>query len=675
MQLTEAQFNLLTDEQIDELYSRFVRSSDASTLERDWRTWLPAMGPRTFTGEFAGFHGDFWSWYWPLIQAQQSGKPLASVSDYLTYLLMWGRGLAKSSSAEWAVIAAGALVKKAVVLYVSSTADLAVSHLRSIQERIEGAEIARFYKDLSNPRVGRHGNQYGWRSDMLATDSGMTVFAVGLEQEVRGLRVGDLRPTLIVFDDIDGRHDSPDIVKKKEQIIGGSILPAGTADTINLFAQNLIHSNSVATRIYKRYSELLNHRKDSGLIKSFTDDFEIEQQGTRFVVTKGSPTWKYFDMRACQSFIDKSGPTESYAEYQHDFERNKTGLVLKNWDDCVHVITWSEFQKIYGRRAIPDRWYKYGGNDWARTKSEFHCNVAGFMTVASQNEPLPGFVYLYDAMTFEAGSEPEDVALRMLNKIAPNGPRLGLTWESIVKDALDRTNLESHATDFRKQVELKREALAQIVPRHIKPILTAKHYKRFRGSHEQANAALSVYHRVFGLPFDPTNPGSEGGLDLWDYLLKVDYTREHPFKAGVPGYSRFFLIVDDDKAPLVENVTPDKLTDSDLCRYQFKHWRYAEPQLNAQGIKERGPQKMNDDFGNMVQMQIFDGMIEAAPLTRGEMVNEHVAPHLRVENLPKTDGGGLSPHDELAALIARREAEKKVKPLRAKFDVYGQRIN
>ena len=52
-------------------------SRDASLIERDWQTWLRTVGPRTFTGSFAPFHSEFWSWFWRLINKRRSGQPIS----------------------------------------------------------------------------------------------------------------------------------------------------------------------------------------------------------------------------------------------------------------------------------------------------------------------------------------------------------------------------------------------------------------------------------------------------------------------------------------------------------------------------------------------------------------------------------------------------------------------
>ena len=89
-------------------------------------------------------------------------------------------------------------------------------------------------------------------------------------------------------------------------------------------------------------------------------------------------------------------------------------------------------------------------------------------------------------------------------------------------------------------------------------------------SHE-AKTQREIYYTVFGLPFLPMNPGEDGGIDWINHYMKVIETKRHPFFLEKMGEPWLYLIVDDDKYDFPSDVLPDKLHDSDLARYQFKH--------------------------------------------------------------------------------------------------------
>lgn len=632
------------------------------------------MGPKTFTGEFAWFHAEFWDWYWPLIRRKQRGESIAGLDAYLSYLLLLGRGNAKSSCMEWSVIAAGALLGPMAVVYVSSTEGLASEHLTAIQHRVESPQFEAHYPSLAEARVGKYGSRAGWNKNVLKTQSGLTVYAVGLNQDVRGLKDLDLRIGLEVFDDFDSRDDSPDVVAKKEGQIGGTILPMGTPETINIMGQNIIHENSVANRIHKRHSDLLSHRKESGVIPAFSS-VEIEPQGDRHIIVQGKPNWKYFDMLAAQKFLDDSGPLHWFAEYQHNFERQKQGLVLSNFRDEIHVITWSEFESVFGVREIPDIWNKYLGHDWAKTKSQFHACVGSQIAISDQNSALPGRIFFFNALTFEPNTESDDVAVAMLKAISPTVPQLyahtSPNWDDLIESALDRRELQQYVSNTTAFIEAKHALLARVIPEFTRAAIERKNYKALRMSHE-ASGPRQVYERAFGLNFDPINPGKDGGAELVNYQMKVNHAKPHPFRPETTGDTRFFLIVEDEDIAPPKDLKPESIHGMALVRFQFARWRWLAEKVTAEGAQERGPQKALDDFGNSCMMLFFDNLPRARELTHAEMIEEAIPEGYRRKDFQARSPvkGFASPQDQFAYQYAKSRAEQMVKPDFQTFDLF-----
>ena len=611
--------------------------------------WLKTLAPHVFRSEFAPFHEEYWSWIWPLLLAKRDGARLVSLDEPLSYLLTLGRGLAKSTCLEWTCIAFGALIGRCLILYVSSTGKLAISHLNNIRDEVEASAIAKYYPAMSEPEVGKHGNKYGWRGDLLSAKSGLTIFAIGLEEEVRGIKKREMRPAFIALDEFDGKGDSADVTAKKEGIIAGSIFGTQTPDTIIGMAQNLIGPQSVATRTWKRRNELLSYRRESGLIGAFTNDFKIEPDGTRWRATKGKPTWPGLDMLAFQKFLDTSGPIETEAEYQHVFDRNQEERVMHNYVDKIHVITDEDFEYVYKVPRPPSSWNKYMGNDKARTKTEYHANVAGTLTMSSQNTPLPGITFLYDPLSFEKNSEPDDCAIAMLKCIIPRVMYQGVNyeWEELRRILISRQGIDRLTGTLQERINAERSGLAQIIPKLIAPYLESLHYVGFRMSHE-ADDWRAVYRDTFGLPYEASNPGHGDGLALINMAMKIDYTVQDPFGrparddqgqiifdevTGKPvplmGMSRWYMIVKKDKLPYPNDAKPDLLHGSDLARYQLTEHRNMAPKVNALGEMERDPEKRNDDFSNLLQFWYSTNSIQARELTPGERMEESLLPHQR----------------------------------------------
>ena len=606
----------------------YVQRTQAAPLaiESDWRTWLRAVGPRTFTGSFAPFHVEFWDWYWRVAQKRRKGEPLDDEEH--AFLAIWMRGGGKSSNVEWAAIAEGALVGQGFVLYVSGTQALAEGHVQAIRERIESEDVARHYPHLANPQVGKHGNQYGWRQDFLRTAGGWAIRPLGLDVGVRGGRVGDLRPTLIVFDDVDDHTDSPLVVQKKLDTIARSIIPAGGRDTIILGAQNLIHRNSVFNQILTRRTSVLSRRIVSGPFPAFEGlqiEARVAERGTRNVIVAGTPTWPDFDQAACQKFLDDSGRESFLAEYQHDFSAIEQGRVLPEYDETVHVITWSDFARVYGARRIPKHWRRDVGHDVGFTDG--HISAWTWITTAAANSKLPGLRFRYRGMTFTA-------------------PLIDTMAETV----------------------LARMAAEGETPDDI---------QRWRMSHE-AKSERDTYRAKFGLPFTACKSGKTDGLAQWRHYLRVDRSRPHPFKddeqlpdgswrLGCPG---LFDVVADEQ--LYEPTDDYGLA---THRRQAADWRYAPDRLSITGVADTLPMKADEDSCDATRMITAEWGPEETPLTYGEKLDAAIPEQYRYENLvATTPGPGLTPEQEMAYVFQRDMAKKKVQPRIKRYDEFGRLV-
>src|SRR5690606_9853408 len=141
--------------------------------------------------------------------------------------------------------------------------------------------------------------------DQLRTQAGFNVAAFGLLGSQRGVKLDEFRPDLIIFDDFDSRHDSEATVQKKTEIITDTILPAGSSDCAILFLQNLIHSDSIMSRLVDGRADFLLNREAAQVEPAMRDlEYEIEEDdaGKRFYrITSGTPTWEGQNRETCQA--------------------------------------------------------------------------------------------------------------------------------------------------------------------------------------------------------------------------------------------------------------------------------------------------------------------------------------------------------------------------------------
>lgn len=660
---------------------RLPKTPQARALEAEgYERWAMKLGPRTFKKPFSPFHHRFWRWYWPARLKLLRGETLTA--DELTALLIWGRGLGKSSHVEWACIAEGALAEgvtdePGLVGYVCADSDLAKGHLESIRGRLESSEVGRYYPGLANPRVSR-GQQTAWRQDRLVTASGWGILPLGLKEGVRGSRLDDLRFSMFVFDDVDSRRFSADVIRKNLDIIAHEILPAGTSQTLKLFPQNLVRDDGVLAQILSRQTDVLSRRTvigdEAGEPQPAFDEVELEPDGRRpgaYRIKSAVPAWEGLDVAAAEVFLGDSGRAGFLAEYQHDLEGDRAEHVLPHWRDEVHVVTRAEFERVYGTRTIPFYWGRRWFNDFAKTKTAKHANVAGCLSVSAQNTALPGVAILSNCMSFASGTEADEVAMRIIKALSPRVTVGGLPkeWDAVIRDAFARTNVGDYAANVTEMIEMSRDVRSRIIPPLVRGILKAQKYPTFRGSHEQNNNALRVYREVYGLPFVATNPGADGGVELLNSMMKVDRLAPHPFKPDVRGedglyrlgFSRFYLLVEDDSAaPPPANANPRNLFDSAHARYELKRWRHLPVSDTATGEVERGPEKRLDNFGNGLMMCVWDGLPVAAPLGFEERMKVHDPRLAELEAQAERQGGGLAPEQEFNYFFRRALAARAV---------------
>lgn len=302
-------------------------------IEGSWPLWLLTLFPGLFAApHFAQHHQDLWEWVWSI---ETGVRPRSFVA-------LWPRGAAKSTSAELAVVALGARRARRYGLYVCETQEQADDHVANIAGLLEANTVELFYPALANRAMGKFGNVKGWRRNRLRTASGLTIDAMGLDSAARGAKVDDDRPSFMVFDDIDGEHDTPATTAKKIKTLTRKLIPAGAPDLAILAIQNLVHENSIFAQLADGRADFMSDRIVSGPIRAL-DGMTYEQRDGRFVITGGEPTWLGMPRQRCQEMVDDMGITAFLAECQHDVEAPPGGMYSHlDWKRC----TWAELPKL-----------------------------------------------------------------------------------------------------------------------------------------------------------------------------------------------------------------------------------------------------------------------------------------------------------------------------------------
>ena len=281
----------------------------------DWRAFLTETFPFLALKSFAPHQVEFWDWTWA-IAPDTRPRP---------FVALWARGAAKSTSAELAAALVGITKRRAYIIYVSGTQDLADRHVQSIGSLLERANVER--------AVNKYGSSRGWQRDHLRTST-FTIDALGLDPGARGIRVDEDRPGMIVLDDVDALHDTAETTRKKIETLTETILPGGSNDCAVLFVQNLVQRDSIAARFADGRADFLQDRVVSGAYPALRD-FRYENVGGELRIF-GTPTWDGQNLDDCLAFIKTWGLRAFLRECQHEVTLVE-GAIFSEFSRETHV--------------------------------------------------------------------------------------------------------------------------------------------------------------------------------------------------------------------------------------------------------------------------------------------------------------------------------------------------
>lgn len=311
------------------MQEHFLSSQIAKPLPSDWRERVPALFAAYFWYPFSEPHEVLWEWE-NAIQRDSSPR---------SFVAIWPRGRGKSTTTEAVVADLAIRDARTYCLYVCGTQDQADKHVQTVARMLESNAVAQYAPDIGKPKVSSNGNKT-WNRKMVTTATGFTVEAIGLDKAVRGQKIDWARPDCIVFDDIDEVHDSELTTTKKEEIVTSSIIPAGSVNCALLFVQNLIHGNSIASRLAKQPNEqgaahYMMTRIISGPFAA-VDGLRYEQRQTgdvwQWVITEGTSIWNGYDLSICQDEINRVGPSAYIRESQNDVDNDDPNALMSAED-------------------------------------------------------------------------------------------------------------------------------------------------------------------------------------------------------------------------------------------------------------------------------------------------------------------------------------------------------
>lgn len=589
--------------------------------ERGWEEWLMTLFPFWFPESFSKEHRQFWDLRWSVLQRIKKGEYVADKDKVC--LLLLARGIGKSATLEAARVMRGAILGKGYSLMFSETEDQAQEHLGNVKILINSVDskLLEYYPNMAiaeNSDVMK-GMPTADRKELFICRNGWICRAKGLTAKMRGIRIGEHRPDDLCGDDIDDVNDSLAVSINKERQITASILPTqARKDVIIDFGQNLIIEHGFANRVYKGKSDALSERTVIGVTNAFEPliiDSQIDELGQmrNYISDQSMPTWSGLDVKRAQKFLNDSGLQTFLAEYQNQFDQYKSGKVISNYDEDRQIITWSQFEKVFGTRRIPAHWKCMAGADIGYTEGLYpHWSVWNFIATAAMNSPLPRSVFLYRSRSWK-GTSIDDQAL-------------------YIKQALYREEM-----DMIQQWGMSHEKLGERITLTQKYKIPVQAFRQFK---------------------------KETGVAQWKHLSVPDKTKPHPFKDDekqadgtyLLGRPMLFYIVDDDQVtrPVDDNGLK-------LFREQVSQWEYVPVKMTEIGLTEERPSKVNDDAADAFKMLIAAWGALATEMTEHERVERALPAAYRMDTmLAKTGRKHLTDSQQMARALMEAEVREEL---------------
>lgn len=240
-------FQRATPVDLNETHAEKLKRIEA--LEKDDEAWFKYYFPNYYSSEPARFH-------------KRATKRVMNNPEWFE-VRSWSRELAKSARTMMEVLKLGLTGKKKNILFIAATYDDACRLLLPYKSCLE-----------SNNRII---NDYGlqeslgtWEAGEFKTKKGLAFRALGAGQSPRGTRSDEIRPDVILIDDIDTDKDcrNPKLVQKKIEYIEQAAIPTRSISVplLIIVCGNIIAKYCVVNELGKKADihEIVNIRDKHG---------------------------------------------------------------------------------------------------------------------------------------------------------------------------------------------------------------------------------------------------------------------------------------------------------------------------------------------------------------------------------------------------------------------------
>ncbi|MBU4491265.1 MAG: phage terminase large subunit, partial [Euryarchaeota archaeon] len=139
--------------------------------------------------------------------------------------------------------------KENYIVLFSATKAQAVTLMSDIKRALESnEELIRDFPEVCHAGEGL--NKYQWTQQVIETRNGIKVHALGYEGEARGFKFGQHKPTLIIFDDIDGDKNTYSSKSRSDLLkwFKSTVRYIGSKRTNMVAVGTLLHTDSLLAR-------------------------------------------------------------------------------------------------------------------------------------------------------------------------------------------------------------------------------------------------------------------------------------------------------------------------------------------------------------------------------------------------------------------------------------------
>ncbi len=300
-----------------------------------WELTNALLAPGYASVDYAAHHRTAWNWLHSIDQTRP--RPM---------VMCLNRGGAKTTTLQLMLAQVAMMRLRPYCLYVQSTQTAAEGKVSDVGELLASPIMTAAYPDVASTYVTAKGTARDWRRARIRTRSGLTIDALGMDQAIRGAKVEDDRPGMIILDDLEEKHDTPYMTRKKIEIVTNAIIPAGAENVIIVYIQNMIHGDSMMAQLLDKRADFLSDRITVGPVPQVWD-LEYEEQipsdedPRRYVVLSGQPSWAGLDLETTEKEMNDMGLAAFMSEKQHK-EHVVEGDTFpsENWERVSFEAAW-----------------------------------------------------------------------------------------------------------------------------------------------------------------------------------------------------------------------------------------------------------------------------------------------------------------------------------------------